>query len=96
MTHAAPIVRDSRDDDLPRIHEIYRHHVLHGTGSFEIEPPTLQEMGRRRGDVLGNGFPYLVAERDGVVTGFDTGPANGLMEALGPGSTPVWGQVMVK
>ncbi len=70
MTPAAPIVRDSRDDDLPRIHDIYRHHVLHGTGSFELDPPSLQEMTRRRADVLANGFPYLVAERDGVVTGY--------------------------
>lgn len=70
MTPAAPIVRNSRDDDLPRIHDIYRHHVLHGTGSFELDPPSLQEMTRRRADVLANGFPYLVAERDGVVTGY--------------------------
>ena len=68
---ASPItVRDSRDDDLPRIQAIYAHHVRHGTGTFELEPPTLDEMGRRRADVLGNGFAWLVAEREGEVLGY--------------------------
>lgn len=64
-------LRDSRDDDLPAIHAIYAHHVRHGTGSFELEPPTLEEMGARRADVLKNGFPYLVAtDADGRVLGY--------------------------
>lgn len=68
---ASPItVRDSRDDDLPRIQAIYAHHVLHGTGTFELDPPALAEMGRRRADVLGNGFAWLVAEREGEVLGY--------------------------
>lgn len=54
-------LRDSRDHDLPSIHAIYAHHVRHGTGSFELEPPSLEEMASRRADVLRNGFPYLVA-----------------------------------
>ena len=41
---------------------IYAHHVLHGTASFEEEPPPLAEMRRRRADVLARGLPYLVAE----------------------------------
>lgn len=65
-----PVIRDSRDDDIPRIQAIYEHHVRHGTGSFEIDPPTVQEMGQRRTDVLRNGFPYLVAEIDGRVAGY--------------------------
>jgi phosphinothricin acetyltransferase len=64
------LIRDSRDDDLAAIQAIYAHHVRTGTGSFELEPPGLEEMARRRADVLGNGFPYLVAERDGRVVGY--------------------------
>lgn len=64
------LVRDSRDEDLPAIQAIYRHHVLHGTGSFELEPPDLAEMTRRRADVLRNGFPYLVAQVDDQVLGY--------------------------
>ncbi|HPU54143.1 MAG TPA: hypothetical protein PK359_21485, partial [Burkholderiaceae bacterium] len=64
---SATTVRISRDEDLPAIQAIYAHHVLHGTGTFEIDPPSLDEMARRRADVLNNAFPYLVAERDGQV-----------------------------
>jgi phosphinothricin acetyltransferase len=64
------LIRDSRDDDLAAIRAIYAHHVRTGTGSFELEPPSLEEMGRRRADVLANGFPYLVVERDGRVVGY--------------------------
>jgi len=63
-------VRDSREEDLPAIQAIYAHHVTHGTGTFELDPPSLDEMTRRRSDVLGNRFPYLVAERDGQVIGY--------------------------
>jgi phosphinothricin acetyltransferase len=40
----APTLRDSRDDDIVAIQAIYAHHVRHGTGSFELEPPTVDEM----------------------------------------------------
>jgi L-amino acid N-acyltransferase YncA len=63
-------LRDSTEADLTAIQAIYAHHVLHGTGSFELEPPTLQEMAQRRDDVLRNGFAYLVAEQDGETVGY--------------------------
>ncbi|ADU98963.1 phosphinothricin acetyltransferase [Alicycliphilus sp. B1] len=65
-----PTIRASRDDDLAAITAIYAHHVLHGTGTFEIDPPGIQDMAARRADVLARGLPYLVAEEDGRVTGF--------------------------
>jgi hypothetical protein len=48
--------------DLPAITAIYAHAVLHGTGTFELEPPDETEMARRRDDVLAKGLPWLVAE----------------------------------
>jgi phosphinothricin acetyltransferase len=63
-------VRDARDDDIATIQAIYAHHVLHGTASFEEEAPSLEEIARRRGDVLARGLPYLVAEVDGRVVGY--------------------------
>ena len=63
-------IRPSREDDIPAIAAIYAHHVLHGTGTFETEPPSPTEMAARRADVLGKGLPYLVAERDGALLGF--------------------------
>lgn len=65
-----PHIRPSREEDLAAITAIYAHHVLHGTGTFETEPPTEADMATRRADVLGKGLPYLVAEQDGQVLGF--------------------------
>jgi L-amino acid N-acyltransferase YncA len=39
--------------------------VLHGTGTFELDPPDLAEMSRRRDDVLSKGLPWLVAQERG-------------------------------
>ncbi|MBN8750696.1 L-methionine sulfoximine/L-methionine sulfone acetyltransferase [Xylophilus ampelinus] len=55
-------IRPSRDEDVAAVTAIYAHHVLHGTGTFETEPPTEADMAARRADVLGKGLPYLVAE----------------------------------
>jgi L-amino acid N-acyltransferase YncA len=66
-------IRPSRDEDVEAIARIYAHHVLHGTGTFETEPPTAAEMAARRADVLGKGLPWLVAEVDGVIAGFAYG-----------------------
>ncbi|GAB3629599.1 GNAT family N-acetyltransferase [Pandoraea terrae] len=66
----APVVRASRDDDLPAIVAIYAHHVLHGTASFEEIAPDITEMRARRDKILAAKLPYLVAERDGRVLGY--------------------------
>ncbi len=68
-----PLIRPSRDEDIPAITAIYAHHVLHGTGSFETEPPNEADMTARRADVLSRGLPYLVAEHEGKVAGFAYG-----------------------
>lgn len=65
-----PIIRPSRDSDISAIAAIYAQHVLEGTGTFEIDPPTPQDMAGRRAEVLARGLPYLVAESDGAVVGF--------------------------
>ena len=63
-------VRDANDNDMPAVQAIYAHHVIHGTASFELEPPTLEQMRQRRADVSAHELPYLVAERDGEVVGY--------------------------
>ena len=63
-------IRPSRDEDIAAITAIYAHHVLHGTGTFETEPPSEADMASRRADVLGKNLPYLVAEANGEVLGF--------------------------
>jgi L-amino acid N-acyltransferase YncA len=63
-------VRPSRDADLPVIAAIYAHHVRQGLASFELEPPSPEEMARRRAEVVARGLPYLVAEAEGRVVGY--------------------------
>lgn len=40
---------------------IYAHHVLTGTATFEIEPPSLEEMTQRWSDIVSNNWPFVVA-----------------------------------
>lgn len=63
-------IRPSLDADLSSITAIYSHHVLHGTGTFEITVPTEHEMAVRRKDVLSKNLPYLVLEDTNGVVGF--------------------------
>jgi len=65
-----PIIRPSRDEDIAAITAIYAHHVLHGTGTFELEPPSPAEMQARRAEVLTRGLPWLVAEDRGQLLGY--------------------------
>ena len=64
------LIRPSQTEDIPAIAAIYAHHVLHGTGTFEIDPPSPNDMAQRRLDVLAKGLPYLVAARGDQVMGF--------------------------
>jgi len=64
------IVRASTTEDAGALAAIYGHHVLHGFGTFEEVPPTVQEMAARRQAIVERGLPYLVAEDAGQVLGF--------------------------
>ena len=65
-----PLIRDSLPGDIPSITAIYGHAVLHGNASFELDPPDAIEIARRRDALLAGGYPYLVAEQNGVVVGY--------------------------
>ena len=64
------LVRAAVSADIPAIAAIYRHHVLHGLATFELDPPDNRDMARRHAHVLGLGLPYLVAELDGTIAGY--------------------------
>ncbi len=67
---SAVSVRSATPADVPAITRIYAHAVKHGTASFELEPPDEAEMARRQRTLLDGGYPYLVAEIDGVLAGY--------------------------
>jgi phosphinothricin acetyltransferase len=64
------LIRSAEPRDLPAITRIYAHAVLHGTASFELEPPDEAEITRRYVALHDGGFPYVVAEFDGSVAGY--------------------------
>ncbi|MBS7698518.1 MULTISPECIES: GNAT family N-acetyltransferase [unclassified Chelatococcus] len=63
-------VRDAEEADMAAVQAIYEHHVLHGLATFEEVPPDVEEMKRRRREVLKLGLPYLVADIAGRVVGY--------------------------
>ncbi len=64
------LIRKVTEDDIEAIQSIYAHWVLNGTASFELEPPSIDEMRRRYNDVIAKGLPYLVALQDHAVIGY--------------------------
>jgi L-amino acid N-acyltransferase YncA len=66
-------VRPSRDDDVPAMLAIYRHHIAHGVGDLgDYEPDALdaEDLKRRRKNMRGRRLPHVVAERVGEVVGY--------------------------
>lgn len=63
-------IREAREEDVPDLQAIYAHHVLHGTGTFEEEPPPVEEMAARFHEVVDRGFVWLVAVDATGVLGF--------------------------
>lgn len=64
------LLRPSTEADVPAITGIYRQAVLHGTGTFELDPPDEDEITRRRADVLSKGLPWLVAQAGQDILGY--------------------------
>ncbi len=54
-------MRDAASADMAEIQSIYAHHVLHGTGTFEEVPPSIEEMAERFVEVAGHGWAWRVA-----------------------------------
>jgi L-amino acid N-acyltransferase YncA len=67
---SAITIRVCTEADMRAVTEIYAHHVLHSPATFELDPPSLEEMMRRRRAILEGGYVYLVAEMDSDVVGY--------------------------
>lgn len=63
-------LRPATAQDIGAITAIYAHHVLNGTGSFELQPPDEAEMLKRFEAIAAAGLPYLVSESNGIITGY--------------------------
>ena len=64
------IIRATTDADLAAITAIYAESVLNGTGTFELDVPSIEEMRARLATPADLGLPVLTAEIDGQVAGY--------------------------
>ena len=63
-------IRAARPDDVPEIQAIYAHHVLHGAGTFDEAPPSIEEVRARFDAVIARGWTWLVATDETGVLGY--------------------------
>jgi phosphinothricin acetyltransferase len=69
-------IRSAQPEDALAIAGIYAHHVRHGTGTFEIDPPDAAEIAARMNQVAHLNWPWLVGlnETGGVLGYAYAGP----------------------
>jgi L-amino acid N-acyltransferase YncA len=67
---AGPVIRAATPADAGAIAAIYAHHVLHGTASFDTDPPPAHAWADKIGAIASRGWPFLVAEVDATVAGY--------------------------
>ena len=63
-------VRPAAPADLPELQSIYAFHVLHGTGTFEEVPPSVEEMTERFDKATAHSWSWLVATDATGVLGY--------------------------
>jgi phosphinothricin acetyltransferase len=65
-----PTVRIAEPRDAAAIAAIYAHHVAHGTASFDTDPRSEAVTAEKIAECASRGWPFLVAELDGMVVGY--------------------------
>lgn len=72
MSHGTEIMEiiEADEQHIPAIQRIYAHHVLHGTASFETQPPGEDEMSARLKKIKDAGLLWLVVLHEGEVKGY--------------------------
>jgi phosphinothricin acetyltransferase len=64
------VIRDALESDAEGIAGVYAHHVLNGTASYDVEPPTVADTRAKISRIRRAGWPFLVAEVQGQVAGY--------------------------
>ena len=64
------VIRNVHEADAAAIAALYAHHVIHGTASYEIEPPSEADTRAKIRRVTTPGWPFLVAELGGELAGY--------------------------
>jgi len=63
-------LRDVTSAEAGDIAAIYAHHVLNGTASYELEPPSAADTSAKIERITMRGWPFLVAYEKGQVVGY--------------------------
>lgn len=63
-------ITEADEQHTPAIQRVYAYHVLHGTATFETEPPDTAEMMARLNKLRAAGLPWFVAIDEGLVRGY--------------------------
>lgn len=63
-------IRPARSADSAAIAAIYAHHVHQGTATFDTVPRSAGDMAERIAQADARGWPFVVAEQDGVPVGY--------------------------
>lgn len=64
------MVREAKVSDAPALASIYAFHVTHGTATFDTEAKPAEAFAQQISMHGARGWPFLVAEVDGVVAGY--------------------------
>jgi L-amino acid N-acyltransferase YncA len=64
------MIRNAVESDAAAIATIYAHHVLHGTATYDVEPPPPEDLLAKVRDVQAAGCPFIVIEDGGRVAGY--------------------------
>jgi len=63
-------IRSVTDTDAAAVAGIYNHYIRHSVATFEETELSAADMAARIAQVLGSGYPWLVAEQDGEIVGY--------------------------
>jgi phosphinothricin acetyltransferase len=63
-------IRDARESDAEAVHGIYTHHVLNGTASYDLDPPSLDYIREKMRWILGERWPFLAVVCEGSVVAY--------------------------
>jgi phosphinothricin acetyltransferase len=64
------VIRDALESDAESIAAIYAHHVLNGTASYDVDPPSAADTRGKIRRITEAGWPFLVAQAQGEVAGY--------------------------
>jgi phosphinothricin acetyltransferase len=64
------LIRDATEADADAIAVVYAHHVLNGTATYDIDPPSAEDTLAKIRRIAAAGWPFIVAEFGGSVAGY--------------------------